>query len=99
MHRPDKMGSRRISQFGKDADKLAVKLFWSVLVVLRSVRDECHQSGIPANQSCRDVPVVVKTYAAIFPALMSSVPSSLATHTSDAPMRASSFHYCTQMRN
>jgi hypothetical protein len=28
MHRPDKMGSRRISQFGKDADKLAVKLFW-----------------------------------------------------------------------
>jgi hypothetical protein len=62
MYRPDKMATRRIRQFGKDADKLPVKLLWSVLVVLRSVRDECHQGGISADQSCRDVPVVVKIY-------------------------------------
>jgi hypothetical protein len=62
MHGPDKVGTRRIRQFGKDADELAVKLFWSVLVVLRSVRDKCHQGGIPTDQSCRDIPVVVKVY-------------------------------------
>jgi hypothetical protein len=56
------MGSRRIRQFGKDPDKLAVKLFWSVLVILRSVPDECHQGGIPTDQSCGDVPVVIKIY-------------------------------------
>jgi hypothetical protein len=39
-----------------------VKLFRSVLIVLRSVRDKRDQGCVPADQSRRDVPVVIKAY-------------------------------------
>src|SRR5260221_13199618 len=67
MYRPYELRTRRIRKFGKDADQLTVKLFRPVLVVLRSVRDECYQGGVPTNQPRRDVPVVVKAHRSDVP--------------------------------
>src|SRR5260221_4876020 len=67
MYRPYELRTRRIRKFGKDADQLTVTLFRPVLVVLRSVRDECYQSGVPTHQPRRDVPVVVKAHRSDVP--------------------------------
>src|SRR5260370_13615650 len=67
VHRPYELRTRRIRQFGENADQLTVELFWSVLIVLRSVRDKCDQGSVPTDQPRRDVPVVVKAYRSDVP--------------------------------
>jgi hypothetical protein len=69
-----------------------VKLFGSVLVVMGPMPDERYQRSLTTGQPRCDVPVIVEAYRSDFLARMISVPSSFATHTLGASMRASSVH-------
>jgi len=53
---PDQEGSRRIGQFGQDADELAVKIARPVLLMMCPVRDERHDRAVRAGQPHRALP-------------------------------------------
>jgi hypothetical protein len=60
VRRPHQERSRRVGQFGDDADQLAVKTVRPIILMMRHVPDDPHGRAVRAGQPHRDVAVVVE---------------------------------------